>query len=750
MLQERDQRRGHGDDLPRRDVHVVDLVGLDLLEVGAVADLHALLEEVPGAVQRRARLRDDEAILLVGGEQLDLVFHEGPHRHRVDARVREPRLHGGRDHVAGLADLPAAGPAQGRGEQLPHQRLGPHRQLRDHAPVGRLDEAELVDHAVGGEAADEADVGALRRLDGADAAVVAVMHIAHVEAGPVAAQAAGAQRAQPALVRQLRQRVGLIHELAQLAAAEELLHRGDDGADVDQRARRRLLGVRDRHALADHALHAQQAHAELVQDQLAHGADAAIAQVVDVVPLVLAVVDPDLLLDDRQHVGQAQRALVRVTAQQRGQPLIELVAPHAAQVVAPRIEEQAVQQPARVVGRRRVAGAQLAVHLQQRPGLAAVLAVERRGLLGQGRLQVRVQRVAVRAGQHRADAFVAAQQRLVRDLGVGIDRPQQRRDRNLALAVDLDGQQVAVAGLELQPGAAVGDQLRRAEFAAGGGVGDGAEIGPRGAHQLRDDDALGAVDHERARRRHQREVAEEELLLLDLPAVLDDELHRDAQRRRVGEVALAALVLGVRRQVQPVAAEDKLHALAGEVLDRGELVEELPQSLVQEPVVGVELDPDQVGQRVPLRDRRVHAALFGHETAPNRAAGGLAGGGRHDRGALLCGERVCGELASGELVSGEPGGDGTVRTEPGESRRGGGGRWRRGAARRPTTPGWGSRPMTAGPKSGIVASLQNNASSTWEAGLDHEACTVNPCTATGHQRGPLVSRIRVWGMRGQG
>ena len=79
------------------------------------------------------------------------------------------------------------------------------------------------------------------------------------------------------------ERVGLVHELRELRGSEELLHRRDDGADVDQGLRRDRLDVLGRHALADDALHAGQAGAELVLDQLADRADAAVAEVVDVV-----------------------------------------------------------------------------------------------------------------------------------------------------------------------------------------------------------------------------------------------------------------------------------------------------------------------------------------------------------------------------------------------------------------------------------------------------------------------------------
>ena len=69
----------------------------------------------------------------------------------------------------------------------------------------------------------------------------------------------------------------------ELRGAEELLQRRHDGADVDQRLRRDGLDVLGRHPLADHALHAGQAGAELVLDELADGAHAAVAEVVDVV-----------------------------------------------------------------------------------------------------------------------------------------------------------------------------------------------------------------------------------------------------------------------------------------------------------------------------------------------------------------------------------------------------------------------------------------------------------------------------------
>ena len=167
---------------------------------------------------------------------------------------------------AGLSNFAAAGPFDVLAEDGAHETLVVGAPLFDHGTVGSLDKAELVDQAEGGQAADEADVGAFRRFDGTDAAVVGVVHVSHVKAGAVAAEAAGTEGAEASFVGEFRQRVGLVHELAELTAAEELLHGGHDGTDVDEGAGGGLIGVRDSHALAYDALHAQEADANLVLD----------------------------------------------------------------------------------------------------------------------------------------------------------------------------------------------------------------------------------------------------------------------------------------------------------------------------------------------------------------------------------------------------------------------------------------------------------------------------------------------------
>ena len=110
------------------------------------------------------------------------------------------------------------------------------------------------------------------------------VHVAHLESGALARETARSEGRQAPLVRDLGERVRLVHELRELRRAEELLDRRDDRLGVDQVVRHRRVDVlMDRHLLLDRALHAHEADAELVLEQLAHRAHAAVAEVVDVV-----------------------------------------------------------------------------------------------------------------------------------------------------------------------------------------------------------------------------------------------------------------------------------------------------------------------------------------------------------------------------------------------------------------------------------------------------------------------------------
>ena len=234
----------------------------------------------------------------------------------------------------------------------------------DDPAVRALDEAVLVDPRIGREAVDQADIRAFRRLDRADAAVMRRMHVAHLEAGALARQTARAERRETPLVGDLGERVGLVHELRELRRAEELAHRRRRRLGVDQIVRHHRVDLDRAHALADRALHAQQADAVLVLHQLADRAHAAIAEMVDVVDLAAAVLQLDQHLEDREDVVLAQHAhrILGLEAEAR----VHLDTADRREIVALRIEEQALEQRFRRLEGRRLARAHDAIDVDER------------------------------------------------------------------------------------------------------------------------------------------------------------------------------------------------------------------------------------------------------------------------------------------------------------------------------------------------------------------------------------------------
>ena len=127
------------------------------------------------------------------------------------------------------------------------------------------------------------------------------------------------------------------------------------------------------------------------------------------------------------------------------------------------------------------------------------------------------------------------------------------------------------------------------------GVHLGGEVDAGRADQLRDDDALGAVNDEGAAVGHEREVAHKDELLLDLAGLLVDEAHVHEEGRLVGKVLRSALGQAVGRVTELVLAEGHLHGPRC-VLDGRELGEGLGDAVGHEVLERILLDGDEVGQ----------------------------------------------------------------------------------------------------------------------------------------------------------
>ena len=434
-----------------------------------------------------------------------------------------------------------------------------------HLTVGSLDEAQPVDAGIHAQGADKTDVRTFRRLDRAQAAVVRIVHVTDLEAGTVTGKTAGAESGETTLVRNFRQRVGLVHELGQLAGAEEGVDHGRERLRVDEVDGVELFAVADIHAFADGAGHTAQAHRELVGQLLAHGADATVAQVVDIVYRGPAVDELDQVLDNFHDIGVGEHTYTRIGVQV--QFLVQTIAAHAAKVVALLGEEELVDDVTGGRLIRRFGIAELLVDIVHSldfrvgrillQGIVDDAVFRRDGLVlleedglhfgvcnlgdgilvqdfaalydGEGTLDgdhltgVLVLEILEPGLEHVGGQLAAlvllegglvggdfiGQTETVQDVLIRAiaDSTQKGGDRQLLLTVDVGVHHVVDVRGELDPGALERDNAGAVELGAVG-VHALVEEYARGAVKLRNDNSLGAVDDERTGGSHVGNVAE--------------------------------------------------------------------------------------------------------------------------------------------------------------------------------------------------------------------------------------------------
>ncbi len=117
------------------------------------------------------------------------------------------------------------------------------------------------------------------------------MNVANLKLGARPLQATRAEAGEPPLVGQLAQGIRLVHERAELVAAEEALDRGADRLDREDDARQEVLLVRARHSFACDLFHSHESESKLALQQLTYRANTLVTKIVDVVSLgVLAQV----------------------------------------------------------------------------------------------------------------------------------------------------------------------------------------------------------------------------------------------------------------------------------------------------------------------------------------------------------------------------------------------------------------------------------------------------------------------------
>ena len=175
------------------------------------------------------------------------------------------------------------------------------------------------------------------------------------------------------------------------------------------------------------------------------------------------------------------------------------------------------------------------------------------------RLRPQAERAAV---NRVAQAERIRREKLAQNLLVAVvERFEQNRRQHLAPPIDAEVKQIAGIELKIEPVAVIGNHARAVYFFAR--QRDAPRIvlekRPRRAVQLRHDDALDAVDDERAGLGHQRHFAHVNLLAFDFARALvfveKDNVNPSVQRRLVSQFALLAFAHIEMRLAQAIRFE---------------------------------------------------------------------------------------------------------------------------------------------------------------------------------------------------
>ena len=614
VFKEWNEGRTDGYDLLRGYVHQHDFVWFRFEYVRATAARYVLMNEVTFRIERFARLRDDLVFFNVCSHIFALVS----------------------DGVCLFVDQ----------------------------AVRCLDEAILIDDPVVGQGRNQTDVRTFRGFYRAHTSIMGVMYVADFEPRTFTGKTARSQSGKTTLMRELCQRVRLVHELGQLGAAEEFLDSSYDWADIDERLYTHLILVLGSHSLANHPFHTGETDTELVLQELTDAADATIAQMVDVITLAIALHHVQEIVNAGDDIADLQRAVIVFAVAGRADHLDRgaiILLGHDFDLIIGReytaffdpcdrffidgsvafddhftrfhIDDRAFG----LVTEETVLPSQLLIQFVTADLREIITARIKEEIMEQRRTTIfgsRFTRAELVIDLDQSGLFVRGAvffQRLfdmdimiekLQDLFIGrvAQRTDEDSDRHLTVTIDTDGDGAGRIRFQFDPRTAVRDQLRGINLLVES-ISFTLVVYARGTNQLGYDDTLGAIDDECTRVRHDREIPHEQIVLFQLAGFLVFQTRLHVQWSGVVHILRLALFDIVLALAEIEIAKVQRPFLSA-VLDRRNICENILQPFLAEPFIRLRLQIEQMGHLqyflrsgigvslfLPYHDRSEHLAV---------------------------------------------------------------------------------------------------------------------------------------------
>ena len=192
------------------------------------------------------------------------------------------------------------------------------------------------------------------------------------------------------------------------------------------------------------------------------------------------------------------------------------------------------------------------------------------------------------------DHFIAAEELFERAVAPVAQSAQQNGCGELSLSVNAHPENALRVLLEFEPCAAVGNDGRFVHLLARL-VRFDRVVHAGGTNELGDDDALRAVDDKGTVLRHEREIPHIDVRFDDFVLHFVVKAHPHFEGKRIGCVAVAALLLVILRLVPERVIEEIQLEVIGEVGDRGKILENIADPLFHERFITFFLNLYKVG-----------------------------------------------------------------------------------------------------------------------------------------------------------
>ena len=254
VLKERNERRSDGNELLRRNVHVIDVFCVVFLYILSVTAVNTRSFESAVRGKRLVSLSYDVLVLFVS---LKVMHFFG-------------------DYTRLFIDL----------------------------SVRSFDEAVFVDSRISCKRRNKTYVLTFRRLYRTYSSVVSIVDVTYFETCSLSVKTAGSESREFTLMSKLRYRIVMIHELRQLRRTEKFLYYARYRLYIDKRLRSSLLLVvrRIAHSLSYYSLESRDTQSELVGHEFADRTHSSVSEVVDIVDAAETVAKTYIVVDRSYYI----------------------------------------------------------------------------------------------------------------------------------------------------------------------------------------------------------------------------------------------------------------------------------------------------------------------------------------------------------------------------------------------------------------------------------------------------------------